>query len=27
MEPSLDEAIADLFGHRKPLEVFGQVLH
>jgi uncharacterized membrane protein (UPF0182 family) len=27
MEPSLDEAIGDLFGHQKPLEVFGQVLH
>jgi uncharacterized membrane protein (UPF0182 family) len=27
MEPTLDEAIADLFGHPKPLEVFGQVLH
>nr|WP_294565971.1 UPF0182 family protein [uncultured Rhodopila sp.] len=27
MEASLDEAIADLFGHQKPLEVFGQILH
>jgi uncharacterized membrane protein (UPF0182 family) len=26
MEPSLDEAIGDLFGHQKPLEVFGQGL-
>nr|WP_294502933.1 hypothetical protein [uncultured Rhodopila sp.] len=27
MEPSLDEAIADLFGHQKPLEVFGRIPH
>jgi uncharacterized membrane protein (UPF0182 family) len=27
MEPTLDEAIADLFGQQKPLLVFGQAPH